>query len=183
MVTNLPKKLEIDGVLHDIRSDFRAVLDILSASGDDELTTAEKNYVLLKILYVNPENITNAQEALKKAWWFIACGNERIENKTSVRLMNWEKDFPILVGQINQILNYECRAVDYLHWWTFRAAYDGVGEGFFHSVVSIRYKLSKGKKLEKWEQEFYEENRDRIDINSDDEPDDEMAAILAEVGL
>lgn len=36
--------------------------------------------------------------------------------------------------------------------------------GAFSSVIGIRQKLSKGKKLEKYEQEFYRNHRNMIDL-------------------
>lgn len=32
------------------------------------------------------------------------------------------------------------------------------------TLVSIRDKLRRGKKLEKWEQEYYRKNKDRVDL-------------------
>ena len=43
-------------------------------------------------------------------------------------------------------------------------AYMEIGEGTFRTVVSIRKKKRTGKKLEKWEEEFYRENRKMIDL-------------------
>ena len=39
-----------------------------------------------------------------------------------------------------------------------------IGECTFSTVVSIRSKRAKGKKLDKWEEEFYRENRKMIDL-------------------
>lgn len=36
--------------------------------------------------------------------------------------------------------------------------------GAFSSVIGIRQKLNKGKKLEKYEQEFYRNHRNMIDL-------------------
>lgn len=40
------------------------------------------------------------------------------------------------------------------------------------TLVSIRDKLRRGKKLEKWEQEFYRENKDRVDLKTKYTPDE-----------
>ena len=40
-----------------------------------------------------------------------------------------------------------------------------IGEGTFATVVSIRDKKAKGKKLEDWEREFYKENKTLIDLD------------------
>ena len=47
------------------------------------------------------------------------------------------------------------RALPYLHWWSFLSAFDAIGDGTFATVVGLRDKLRRGKKLEPWELEFY----------------------------
>ena len=42
----------------------------------------------------------------------------------------------------------------------------GIGEGLFSNIVRIRHKKAKGKKLEKYEQEFYKENKSLIDFET-----------------
>ena len=36
--------------------------------------------------------------------------------------------------------------------------------GQLSALVSIRDKLVRGKKLEKWEQEYYRKNKDKVDL-------------------
>lgn len=43
-------------------------------------------------------------------------------------------------------------------------AYMEISEGLFHEILLIRQKRMSGKKLEKWEQEFYRKNKKLIDI-------------------
>ena len=53
----------------------------------------------------------------------------------------------------------EVRALPYLHWWTFLGYYQSVDhDGLFGFVLTIRQKKARGKKLEKYEQEFYRSN-------------------------
>ncbi|MFR6373307.1 MAG: hypothetical protein ACLUOB_05615 [Subdoligranulum sp.] len=56
------------------------------------------------------------------------------------------------------------RALPYLHWWTFIAYFMNIGSGPLATVVGIRHKLAKGQKLEKWEQQFYRENKEIVDL-------------------
>ena len=51
MLGDLPQKLTVGGREYNIRSDFRSVLRIIAAYGDDELSDAEKVYVCLRQLY------------------------------------------------------------------------------------------------------------------------------------
>ena len=47
MMYDLPKRLEVGGKEYDIRSDYRAVLDICTALFDPELSAQEKALVTL----------------------------------------------------------------------------------------------------------------------------------------
>ena len=78
--------------------------------------------------------------------------------------MSWEKDFDIISSAINKNNSEDIRAVPYMHWWTFIGKYMEIGESVFSTVVSIRDKLQKGEKLEKWESEFYSHNKNRVDL-------------------
>ena len=153
----LPKTLEINGVNYDIRSDYRPILDIMVALTDPELDDSEKAYVALRIFYINWKDIPKEdyQEAVEKCFLFINGGKEDTPKK-SPKLMDWEQDFDYYIAPINRIAGQDLRGVDYVHWWTFLSYYYEIGECAFSQIVSIRSKRKKGKKLEKWEQEWYD---------------------------
>lgn len=162
----LPKEICIHDEPYRIRTDYRAILDILKAAADPELTDQEKNIVMLEILYMNPEEIPPEylEEALIKGKEFIDCG-VREEGKEKVRLMDWEQDSPIIASAINKTVGKDVRSLKYMHWWTFMGAYMEIGDGLFHQVIMIRQKKAKKKKLEKWELEFYRKNRSLVDLD------------------
>lgn len=162
----LPKEICIHDEPYRIRTDYRAILDILKAAADPELTDQEKNIVMLEILYMNPEEIPPEylEEALVKGKEFIDCG-VREEGKEKVRLMDWEQDSPIIASAINKTVGKDVRSLKYMHWWTFMGAYMEIGDGLFHQVIMIRQKKEKKKKLEKWELEFYRKNRSLVDLD------------------
>lgn len=57
---------------------------------------------------------------------------------------------------MNKAAGFETRTVKYLHWWTFLGYFNEIGEGLFSSVIGIRQKLNKGKKLENTSRSFTE---------------------------
>ena len=71
-VWELPTSLEIGGVGFAIRSDFRAVLDVLKAFNDPDLEDDEKAIVCLKILYEDFDKSPQEkyEEAFQKAVLF-----------------------------------------------------------------------------------------------------------------
>ena len=161
MFYSLPTTLTVDGAEYPIRSDFRVILDIITMLNDETLNQHERAEDALIMLY--EEIPQNAEEALKQCFWFINAG--RPEGKRSPRLVDWEKDFPHIASSVNRVLGYECRAVAYLHWWSFIGAYMEIGgDCVFSQIVSLRSKIARGKKLEKHEREWLRQNRDLVTL-------------------
>ncbi len=166
MMYELPKSLDVCGVEYEIRSDFRAVLDICAALSDIDLNDQEKAFVCLDIMYPSFEDMPpeHYEEAIKKCFWFINCGSEEDNTRKAPKLMDWEQDFQYIVAPINRVLGTEIRAAEYLHWWSFISAYYEIGDCTFAQIVRIRDKKAKGKKLDKSEQEWYKNNRKLVDM-------------------
>ena len=112
------------------------------------------------------------QEALKKCFWFINCGEDDDNTRKAPKLVDWEQDFQYIVAPINRVLGQEIRSIPYnweentggLHWWTFISAYYEIGNCTFAQIVRIRDKKSRGKKLDKQDQEWYKANRKLVDL-------------------
>ena len=174
----LPTELKIGDEMYSIRTDYRAILDILRAQSDEELTDQEKTQVLFEILFLDPQNIPrkNLEEACKKAVEFIDCGIKD-DGRKKPRLMDWEQDAAIIAPAVSNVVGKDIRSVDYMHWWSFMGAYMEIGEGLYSQIIGIRQKKAKGKRLEKWEQEFYQANRSLIELKTkrqrQERPDDE----------
>ena len=168
MIWDLPTAVEIDGKEYTItnKCDYRMVLDVICALNDNELSEEDKIRTALYIFYDDIRECTDMEKAIKEMYKIIAYGDE--EDNTSnhkPRLMDWEHDFPQIAPPISRILGYDVRTPEkYTHWYTFLGGYMEIGECTFNTVVSIRSKRSKGKKLETWEQEFYKENKKMVDL-------------------
>lgn len=168
---SFPTSLNVGGVDYEIRTDYRTVLDLFTALNDpelqdqsEELTAYAQTQCILQIMFPQCDDIPeeHIQEALQKVSEFIDMGirDERKKPKT----MDWEQDAPIIIPAVNKVLNMEIRAQKYIHWWTFLGAYMEIGESLYSTVIDIRQKKQKHKKLEKWEEEFYRENKSLVDL-------------------
>ena len=167
MIGVLPKSIEVDGTDEPIRTDFRDILVIFSAFNDEELSPQEKYMVCLTILYENFQNMNedNYEEAYAKAIDFLTLGMEDKKNDTP-KLMDWEQDENILFPAVNRVAGREVRALPYLHWWTFYGYFMEIQEGVFSHVLSLRQKKASGKKLEKWERDFWNANKDICELKT-----------------
>jgi hypothetical protein len=168
MIGYLPRQLNINGTDRAIRSDFRVALLIFQAYNDVECSDEEKTIVMLKCLYEDIDAIpeTDQEEAVNQGVWFLEGGKIEDDAKyqQSKKTIDWEQDEQLIFSAVNKVAGYETRDKEYMHWWSFIGLFNEIGEGLFSTVIGIRSKKNKGKKLEKHEQEFYRENKSLIDI-------------------
>ncbi len=163
MIGRLPESLEVNGKDYPIRTDFRDILNIMEAFEDPDLEDGEKAFVMLLVIYPDLEDIPrdDLEEAYERAAWFIDCGADSKKDKDkSPRLVDWTQDERILFPAINAVAGREVRSLDYLHWWTFMGYFMEMKEGTYSQVLQLRQKRARHKKLEKWEREYWDNNRD-----------------------
>lgn len=161
----LPTSVVLGGEKYEIRSDYRAALDICAALSDPDLSDQDKAEAALDILYPAflemPAELY--QEALEWCMWFINCGEEA-DARPAPKLVDWEQDFRHIVAPINRVTGQEVRAMEYMHWWTFIAAYNEIGDCTFAQIVRIRDQLARGKQLDKSDREWYRRNKKLVDL-------------------
>lgn len=146
------------------RGDWRTIIDVNIALSDPELTDQERLIAGTIIFYEeSPDEIQDIQAAVTGMSEFISAGMEG--HSRGRKLIDWEEDALLIISGVNGVLGREIRAETYMHWWTFMAAYMGIGESALATVVSIRDKIAKGKKLEKYEQEFKRDNPQYFGLN------------------
>jgi len=182
----IPTKIFIEGKEFPIRNngDYRMVLDCFKALQDAELNPKERVFCSLLIFYEDINSIADINKfpdletAITEMYNFFNCGKDQSVGKhMRHRLIDWEKDSQMICSAINKVANKEVRAEPYIHWWTFMGYYSAVGESLLSTVLSIRDKLSRGKKLEKYEREFKNENPEYFVWNArtiDDEEADKL---------
>lgn len=166
MIGCLPVTLDINGKTIPINSDFRRGLIVMEAFGDPNLSDNAKVYVMLDAI-IGLEKLENSdyEEAVKQCMWFLDCGREPEENPIHrKKMMDWKQDEQMIFSAINDVAHVEVRSLPYMHWWTFIGYFHEIKDGLFSQVILIRQKKSKGKKLDKTEQEFYLMNKDLVDL-------------------
>lgn len=166
----LPTSVTICDKEYPIRNkgDFRMILDCFACLQDVELDERERVITSLCIFYSDITSIDgisevfSTEEALIEAvngmYNFFNCGQKSVGAKQSRKLIDWEDDSQMIISAINRVAGKEVRAEEYVHWWTFMGYYLAIGECPLSTIVSIRDKIMKGKKLEKWESDFRKEN-------------------------
>ena len=100
---------------------------------------------------------------MERCLWFLRGGTEEPPQK-GPRLVDWAQDLPYIAAPINRVLGREIRSADYLHWWTFLAAYYEIGDCTFAQIVRVRDKLARGKPLDQAERAWYAQNRHLVEF-------------------
>lgn len=119
MYTDLPLSLLVAGEERAINCDFRDIIVICNAFNDPELTSSDKNLVMLNNLYVdNWMEFGNVEEAIKQASWFIDWGKEYKEAENLPKIMDWEQDFNMIVAAVDKSVKTaeSCLELPFMHW-------------------------------------------------------------------
>jgi len=159
----LPERALFYGKEYAFNADYRDILEIFSYFDDPDLPAYIRWEIALALFYQDPIPPEHRQAAMEYFCSFINCGKEQ-PNAPSAKLLDWQQDAMAIVADVNKVAGCEIRSLPFLHWWTFMAWFHAIGQGQLSTVVSIRDKLQRGKKLEKWEREFYRANRALVDI-------------------
>lgn len=160
----LPDHIEVDGASYAINADFRDVLEVIQWLTCEEEETL-RIYVALKLFFEDWDSIPqkSQQQAATQMMIFLNGGTEDT-SPAGPRLLDWEQDQSMIVADVNKVAGCEIRALPFVHWWTFLAWFNGIGEGQLSTVVSIRDKMRRGKKLESWEREYYQKNKAQVQL-------------------
>ena len=160
MIFDLPTALEFGGRSWDIATDYRDILRILTAYEDPDLSDGEKVMICLYNLYVDFEDIPRdlMEDAYKAAMAFIDHGSDG-DGRDGPRTMDWTQDATLIFPAVNRSAGFEVRSVDYMHWWTFMGYFMEIKDTTYATVLGLRSKKNHGKKLEKWEKEFWAQNK------------------------
>lgn len=160
----LPAAVMIGGRKYEIHADYRDILEILRLLEEPE----EPEYIrwrkALAVFYKEWQEIPKKDlpDAMQQLADFIRCGQP--EEKPAPKLLDWQQDALTIAADINKVAGCEIRALPFVHWWTFVAYFSAIGEGQLSMLVTIRDKLRRGKPLEKWERDYYRQNKDQVDL-------------------
>ena len=158
-----------DGDVYKIRNggDYRMVLDCLGVLEDEELKPLERIYAGLIIFYENFNDLQSildlddevVSSLLEKMFDFFNLNEPQDDTEIEKpKLVDRQTDSTLIISAINNIAGKEIRAEKYLHWWTFIGYYMAIGECSLSTVIGIRDKMAKNKKLENYEKEFKANN-------------------------
>ena len=184
----LPTRAVIEDRVYEIRTDYRDILELmrwLDGTADPTLDQGERWYLAMRLFYPDFASMPRQdwQQATDSLAGFLRAGRPD-PGPAAPRLMDWQQDAPLIAAGIQAVSGRDVRALPYLHWWSFLSCFDAIGDGTFATVVAIRDKLRRGKKLEGWELDFYRTHRPLVDLRAAEDPEAraEKRRLLARLG-
>ena len=157
----LPERAEFGGVSYELNTDFRVILKILEVFEDPSLPEILRWKVALELFYYPSIPKAFQTQAMEYLSSFLRYGQP---DTPAPRLISWQQDADAIIAGVNQAAGQEIRALAHVHWWTFLSWFHAISQGQLSTIVAIRDKLRRGKKLEDWDKDFYRENKQRVDI-------------------
>lgn len=165
----LPRTVRVGKRDYAIHADYRDILQIIDTLSDEEKPEPLR-WEIAGCLFCDDFDNLDAEEKnamLQELSRFVNCGrDDALEAPQRPKMIDWKQDQQLIVADINRVAGQEIRALPFLHWWTFIAWFNAIGDGALATVVALREKLRKGQKLEPWERDFYNENRKMIDFQT-----------------
>ena len=158
----LPTEANFGGREYTLRADFRNILDIFACFDDPDLPERIRWLTALSLFYEPEVQPEHRQQAMEYLAWFLRCGEP--EGAPGPKLLDWQQDADAIIAGVNKAAGQEVRTAPFVHWWTFLSWFHAIEGGQLATIVSIRDKLSRGKKLEDWEKDFYRQNKQKVDL-------------------
>lgn len=89
----------------------------------------------LQLYYPDFERISNYEIAIEQMLWFYKCGKELANsNKKNTnhnrynQIYSYEFDDTYIYSAFLQQYHIDLQEVEYMHWWKFKALFDGLSE-------------------------------------------------------
>lgn len=159
----LPQSARIGDVSYRIHADYRDILQIFSCLDDPELPEFLRWHIALALFYEEEIPQNHRQEAMVYLAAFLNGGRDDAPCP-GPKLLDWQQDAQCIVAEVNKVAGQEIRALPFVHWWTFLAWFHAIGQGQLSTLIAIRDKLGRGRKLEPWELAFYRENKRTVEL-------------------
>lgn len=163
LTDRLPESVEIEGTKYDINTDFRAFVRIETIMQDREASDEDKriNAMLAFLTLESTERIKpeHIAELEKKLIWFYLCGKDPEQKKGGngkkhLQSYSFAHDSDYIYAAFMTQYGVDLAEVK-LHWWKFRAMFDGLNEDLLFSKIQFYRTVEIKDSLDKETKTFY----------------------------
>ena len=176
-----PTKMEANGHVYEINTDFRIALACFRAMNDIEITDLERFYAIETLLLGDEVDSDDDVILQKKILDYLRCGQEENTDIKEID-MDYIQDESKIRTSIRQCYHIDLNKIDYMHWWEYNELISGLtSESLLNKIRELRSfdlneikdakdreKVRKAqeyvalKKIEKKEEKLTKEQEDSI---------------------
>lgn len=167
-------------------TDFRISMLFEMLMQDTNINNKEKIVKALNLYYPNIEEIVDFKKAIENILWFYRCGRDKLSNcnknksnkSDRKQIYSYEFDDIYIYSAFLQQYNIDLQDIEYLHWWKFKALFDGLNENT--EIVKIMgYRSVNLSQIKDTEKRNYYKKMKRLyaipDMRSQEEKENEFA--------
>ena len=168
LLDKLPTRVKIGGKFFNINSDFRVSILFELLMQDEDIEDELKITQALKLYFPKIPPLKYIEETINIIMWFYGCGKEKEELNKRIKstsndleqAYSFEYDDEYIYSAFLSQYKVDLQDIDYLHWWKFKAMFEGLKEE--NMIVKImNYRIMDLNKIEdKNEREFYKEKKE-----------------------
>ena len=186
LLDNIDKVVK-DRIKIDFDTNFRIGIAFELMMQNHKYSIQAKTYQALKLFYPEMNKIKDTKKAIDDIVWFYSCG--RSEEKTSQKnrkgknkqIYSYEFDNDLIYSAFKNQYNVGLEEIEYLHWWKFRAMFNGLkSDNRIVEIMGYRaMDLSKikDKEMKKHYKQLQEEHK-LPDMRSEEEKEEDFAEAL-----
>lgn len=120
-----------------IRTDFRESIKFELLMQDNRINDNEKIPMALNLYYYEVPN--DIVKAIEDMLWFYRCGKEiktsQKETSEAKQIYSYEFDDELIYSAFKDQYNIDLNSIKYLHWWKFKAMFEGLKQD--NKIVEI----------------------------------------------
>lgn len=120
-----PTKMEANGRVYNINTDYKVALACLKAIDDDEITDLERFYAIETLLLGEDVLFEDENILRKKIELYLRCGKEENIKDDEID-MDFFQDETIIKTSIRQCYHIDLNKIDYMHWWEYNELITGL---------------------------------------------------------
>ena len=181
LIDPLPQKIGVDGKEYPIRWDFRVGILYELLMLDEDVQGAEKPLLALRLFY--PEIPGNWQKALEGIQWFYRSGVEekivkrKRNRKKQERIYSFQYDAGYIYSAFLEQYGLDLTEVGQLHWWKFRALFQGLREDSAFSKIMGYRAMEISESMGKEQKEFYRRMKESYRLPSPKGEEEKISAL------
>lgn len=178
----LPTQVEVDGLWHEIRTDYRISILFELMMQDGRLDAQTKVRKALDLYY--PSIPSDAHGAIDAALWLYKCGREETplqrrmaSRRGKARAYSFEHDAGYIYAAFLSQYKIDLQDVGYLHWWKFRHLFNSLSrDNEFVRIMEYR-SIEINDKMSPEQKEFYRKMKVLYALPSSEEANGRQEAI------